>query len=240
MGLAEHPEIRKQVEVTSREILRDVLLERVVKDVKPDPAAVEKMFKELVREWKTASLLFQDEASAARRARRNSPAARPSPTSRREPSPRRSAKTDTDTAYHPRKDYLPQIAEAIATLQVGQVSPVIRLQAGFVVVKVTDVRYPDSADARAEARKRVLTEQQAAVLKAHEQALRRDYAVVNKDVLDGLDYEAAKPGLDALLNDKRVVADIKGAPPVTVGGPDRLPADAVRSTAPTRPRRASG
>ena len=66
MGLDEVPEIRKQVEVASREIMREVLIERLVKDVKPDPAAVEKLFRELVREWKTTSLLFQDEKAAQR------------------------------------------------------------------------------------------------------------------------------------------------------------------------------
>ena len=44
--------------------MREVLLERLLKDVKPDPVAVEKQYKELVREWKTASLLFQNEAAA--------------------------------------------------------------------------------------------------------------------------------------------------------------------------------
>ena len=49
MGLAEQPEIRRQVEVSARGILRDVLMEHVAKDVKADPVAVEQKFKELVQ-----------------------------------------------------------------------------------------------------------------------------------------------------------------------------------------------
>jgi hypothetical protein len=41
--------------------------------------------------------------------------------------------------------------------------------------------------------------------------------VVQKAVLDSVDYEAKEPGIDALLKDKRVVAEIEGASPVTVG-----------------------
>ena len=109
----------------------------------------------------------------------------------------------------------------------GQLSPVIRIPAGFVVMKVVDIRYPENPAARAEAQKRALDQQRGAAMAAHEQALRRNNAVVNTAVLKSIDYEAAKPGIDALLKDKRVVAEIKGAAPVTVGGPHRLPAPAV-------------
>jgi hypothetical protein len=43
MGLGESPEIQKQVEVTSREILREVLYAKLTRDVKPDPAAVDRI-----------------------------------------------------------------------------------------------------------------------------------------------------------------------------------------------------
>ena len=64
MGLNELPEIQRQIDVLSRQVLRDVLAERIAKDVRPDPAAVEKEFRNAVREWKTSALLVQDEAAA--------------------------------------------------------------------------------------------------------------------------------------------------------------------------------
>jgi hypothetical protein len=63
----------------------------------------------------------------------------------------------------------------------------------------------------------VLDQQQLVIMKAHEQKLRKQFAVVNTAVLKSVNYEAVKPGIDALLKDKRAVADIKGVPPVTVG-----------------------
>jgi hypothetical protein len=216
MGLGEVPEIRKQVDVTSREILREVLYARLTRDVKADPAAVDKIFKGLVREWKTTSLLFQDKAAAGRARKEIAGGAAFADVAARAVATK-AARTDGDDQYHPRSAYLPQILEAMAPLQVGQVSPVIQIPAGSVVLRVVDMRYPQNAEALAEARKQVLSQQQEVVLKAHEQVLRRQYVTIHKAVLDGLNWEAPRPGLDALLKDKRAIADIRGAAPVTVG-----------------------
>lgn len=216
MGLAEAPEIRKQVDVTSREILREVLYAKLTQNVKPDPAAVDKMFKDLVREWQTTSLLFKDQA-AAERARKDIAGGAAFADVAARAVAAKAARMDGDNAYHPRTDYLPIILAAMAPLQVGQVSPIIPIPAGFVVLRVADMRYPANAEALAEARKLSLSQQQEIALKTHEQVLRRQYATIHKAVFDGLNYQAAKPGLDALLKDKRVLADIKGAAPVTVG-----------------------
>jgi parvulin-like peptidyl-prolyl isomerase len=216
MGLGESPEIQKQVEVTSREILREVLYAKLTRDVKPDPAAVDRIVKDQVREWKTTSLLFQDKAAAERARKEIAGGAAFAEVAARAVTAK-AARTDGDDQYHPRTAYLPQILQAMAPLKVGQVSPVIQIPAGFVLLRVADMRYPENADALAEARKQVLSQQQEAALKAHEQVLRRQYVTFHKAVLDGLNFEAAKPGLAALLKDTRAIADIRGAAPVTVG-----------------------
>jgi parvulin-like peptidyl-prolyl isomerase len=216
MGLDEAPELRKETEVQSRVILRDVLTERIVKDVKADPAAVEKVYKESVCEWKTTSLLFQDEP-AARRAHMEIANGTPYADVAARAVAAKTARIDSDDMYHAKKDYLPQIASAIAGLPAGRLAPLVKIPAGYVIVKVVDVRYPENPEARTEARRKVLDEQREAAMTAHQKALRRDYAVVNAAVLKSINYEAAKPGIDALLKDKRVVAEIKGAAPVTVG-----------------------
>ena len=215
MGLDETPEIRREADVQSRVILRDVLTERIVKDVKADPAAVEKLFRELAREWKTASLLFKDEAPARRAHMEIANGAAFADVAARAIAAK-TATADGDDMYHRKADYLPQIGDAIAGTKVGQLSPLIRIPAGFVVMKVVDIRYPEDPAARAEAQKKALGQRRGAAMAAHEQALRRNNAVVNTAVLKSIDYEAAKPGIDALLKDKRIVAEIKGAAPVSV------------------------
>jgi hypothetical protein len=216
MGFAEVPEIKKQVDVTSREILREVLIDQLTKNVTADPAAVEKLFRDAVREWKTSALAFQDE-TAARKSQKELASGAPFADVSARAVAAKIAKADSDNLYHAKKDYLPQIAGVLAGLQAGQVSDVIRLQVGFVVVKVVDIRYPENAQARAEAKTQVQSQQQIAFMKAHEQTLRKQYVTVNTTLLKSINYEAAKPTLDELLKDKRVLADIKGGASVTVG-----------------------
>ncbi len=43
------------------------------------------------------------------------------------------------------------------------------------------------------------------------------YSVIHQKVVDSVDYEAKQPGFEELLKDKRVVAEIKGEKPITVG-----------------------
>jgi parvulin-like peptidyl-prolyl isomerase len=216
MGLDELADIKKQVEVSSREILREVLLKRLVANVQPDPVAVRKVYREMVREWKTASLLFQDEASA-QRARMEIANGTPFDQVASKAVADKKARTDQDSGYHARKDYLPQIADEISKLEIGGLTPVLRLQTGFALVKVVGIRYPENTKARTEARQRAVKEREDAVLKAHETELRRKYVVMNEAVVKGLNYETAPGGVDGLLKDKRVLAEIKGAAPVTVG-----------------------
>ncbi len=97
------------------------------------------------------------------------------------------------------------------------------------VVKVVDIRYPDNPEARADAEKRVLSEQHLEFLKVHQEAQRRQYVVIHEKVLDSLDYEADRPTLEDLLEDKRIVAEVKGGGSGHRGRPDRLPAHAVLS-----------
>jgi parvulin-like peptidyl-prolyl isomerase len=127
----------------------------------------------------------------------------------------KTCRAEGDDAFHARKDYLPQIADVLATLKVGEVSPVLHLPAGFVVVKVVAERFPENREARAEARKTALAQAQQAFLKAHGDTLRSRYVTDDKAVLDSIDFEKTK--MDALLKDTRVVARIKGGPSVTVG-----------------------
>lgn len=216
MGLGDVPEIKRQVEVTSREILREVLYAKLTAGVKPDPAAVDRLYKDMVREWKTTSLLFKDKAAAERAKKEIAGGAAFADVAARAVASK-AARTDGDNDFHPKSEYLPQIFEAMAPLQVGQVSPVIQIPAGFVVLRVVDARYPQNAEALAAARKQVLSQAQEVAMKGYEQGLRRQYVTLHQAVLDGLNFEAPKPGLQALLNDRRSIADIRGAAAVTVG-----------------------
>jgi hypothetical protein len=216
MGLADLPDIRRQVDVTSRSLLREVLMNSIAKDVEAEPSAVEAAFQDLTREWKASSLLFTSEA-AAKAFRDAIGNGAPWTEAAARAVADKTARMEDDGKYHQRKEYLPEIATALTALKPGDVSPVIPLQAGFVVVRLSEVRYPENADARAAAEKAARGAGQEGVIATFEDELRKKHVVIKEDVLDSVDYEKTEPSVDDLLKDTRVLAEIKGGEPVTVG-----------------------
>lgn len=214
MGLGDLPEIRKQVDVFSRESLREVLLASVAGGIEPDEAGVEAAYRDLVREWRTTSLLFTSEAAALAAQKALEGGAGFDTVAERAVADQ-AAKASSDTEYHRQREFLPDIAAAVARLNAGQVSPIIRLHAGFVLVKVVDIRYPEDPKARDEARQAVRDRLRQEAVRAYEQGLRDKHVVVKQEVLDSLDYE--KADVETLRKDSRVLAEIAGAAALTVG-----------------------
>ncbi len=66
MGLDELKELKERVDVFSRVALRDELIERHVKNVKPDGKEVERAYRESIKELKVKSILFEKEEDARR------------------------------------------------------------------------------------------------------------------------------------------------------------------------------
>jgi hypothetical protein len=64
MGMDELPEVKKAVEDNRKVIKRELLIADLAKDVKADEAEVEKLRREMVREWKLKSVLFEKEEDA--------------------------------------------------------------------------------------------------------------------------------------------------------------------------------
>lgn len=216
MGLADLPDIQKQVDVSSRQFLRDVLMDTLVQQVKPDETAIEALYRESARQWRTSSILFKSEP-AARRARAAMTGGDAYDAVAASSVAAGEAEAAHDDEYHRMSDFLPAIGEAVSRLKPGEVSPVLQIQAGFAIVRVVDLRTADSQALRDEAREAVVKRQQQEFLKAHEESLRRQHVVLHRDVLDSIDYAAPEPGIDALVKDTRVVAEIRGAAPLTVG-----------------------
>jgi hypothetical protein len=127
------------------------------------------------------------------------------------------AKGGEEGNYLSRKELLPQVAETVSKMEVGSVSPIIPVGSGFVILKVEDIRYPESQEVREMAKREALVLKKKGVLENYNDALIKKYVKLDKKVLDGIDFEAKEPGFQKLLEDKRVVAEIQGEKPITVG-----------------------
>jgi parvulin-like peptidyl-prolyl isomerase len=216
VGLDQLPETQQAVDAYARETLREELAQKIMREAKPAPGEAERLYEDAVREWKITAILFQKEEDA----KRLQAGLKTGKDLRELAKPFIAEKTATmgeDGAYLKPKDVDPQFARVLSTMAVGAVSPILPTGSGFVILRLEDSRRLDNPEEREKARQAAVSKSRQDALKAYDVALKKKYVKVKREVLDRVDYEAQTPGFDALLKDTRVVADIKGDQPITVG-----------------------
>jgi parvulin-like peptidyl-prolyl isomerase len=215
IGLDELPEVKNMVDVYSKATLRELLIERHLKDAKPDEKDVERLYKELTKEWKIKSVIFEKE-DAAKKMEEEIKAGGDFDELAKRVVADGTAKGGEEGKYVKGKDLLPQIAQTVSKMEVGSISPIIQVGTGFVILRVEDIRFPEDPEAKKLAVKQALYLQKEKLFKEYNDALMKKYVKVHKEILDGLDYESKEPGFQKLLEDQRVVAEIDGEMPITV------------------------
>jgi parvulin-like peptidyl-prolyl isomerase len=216
MGLDKLPEIRKAVDSNARVTLRDELVERVVKDVKADAAEVDKIYRASVREWKISAALFEKEEHARSMAGELGAGKNFVELARTYLEQGKATKVE-DGVFLARDAMDPEIGKAVSGMALGSTSPVISTRSGLVILMLEDMRYPDNPAERARAEQIVLTGSRKEAVTAFEETLKKKYAKINRELFNSIDYESDTPGIEALLKDRRVLVEVKGEPPVTVG-----------------------
>jgi hypothetical protein len=89
-------------------------------------------------------------------------------------------------------------------------------EAAYTILKVEDIRFPEDPEAKEQARREVGKEQRLEAIRKYVETLKKKYAKIHRETLDALDYEAKDPGMEKLLEDRRVLADIEGEEPIRV------------------------
>ena len=219
IGLNDLPEIKKMVADYSRDTLVKLLLEDYVKEIKPNEDEVKKIYQEMVQEWQISSVRFKDEEGAKKFEEKIKGGSNFEEAVK--------IVLDEGTAeegevrqYLKDKDLTPQVAQVVSNMEIGSTSPVLSIgEKGFIILRLEGKRFPEEEDAEAmeKARRQVLAQEKVKAAKAYYQDLRKKYLTVNEDLIEGLDYESEEPGFDSLLKDKRVIVEVSGEEPVTVG-----------------------
>jgi parvulin-like peptidyl-prolyl isomerase len=216
MGLDELPEVKESVESYSRGALMAVLLTQQTKGVRADESEVEKIFKDSVKEYKLSSLMFGKEEDA-KRIEAETTSGKDFHEIVKRVIAEGIAKGAEEGAYLKQEQLLPEIKNTVAGMEVGAISPVIRVASGFVIMKLEEIRFPENTEAREQAKAAALRIKENDIKLKFIADMEKKYVNVKQEVLDSLDYEADTPGFEVLLADRRVVAEVKGGEPVTVG-----------------------
>src|SRR5262249_50776164 len=134
MGLDELPEFKADMAQAEEATLRRLVQERATRGVKPDPAPVERLFKDAVRQWTVRSVLFakEEDAKAFSLAVRGG---EPFGALAREEVAAKKAQGDLGLQRLSRKsNMLPQVRETLALMKKGESSRPVRVERGWAVL----------------------------------------------------------------------------------------------------------
>jgi parvulin-like peptidyl-prolyl isomerase len=216
MGLDELKELKERVDVFARQTLRDELIERQVKNIKPDEKEVERLYREAIKEWKIKSILFEKEEDAKAMEDALKGGKGFDETLKKSLSDKK-GKGSEEGNFLKEKELLPEIAEAASKMKIGSTSSVVKIKTGFVIFKLEDVRFPEDPMVKEQVRMELLRQKQKEAFAKNEKALKAKSVKVNDPLLKSIDFEFKEQGFEKLLKDKRAVAEIKGEKPITVG-----------------------
>ncbi len=215
MGIADLPDIKANIAEYRETALQDLLKHEVTRDAKPDPAVVDQQYRDATREWKIKSALFTklQDANAVKAAAAKGQSFDDLV---KKAVAEKKAKGGEGAEFLPRARMLPGVLAALGPMKTGAVSAPIKLDDGYALVRVEDIRYPDDPKARAAAQAQALTESQKKALKAYYGQIVKKYVKIDEKLLKKLNYEAKTPGLAAIAKDQRVLARIEGGKAITV------------------------
>jgi hypothetical protein len=218
MGLDEAPDFTSAVSDYRASRLRAMLQREAARRAKPDPAEVERLYRETVREWKVKSILLEKEDAAKAFEAALKAGGSFDALSKRYIAEKK-AKGDAKAEFVPPKHMLPEVREALEKAKPGTPTGLIKVPAGWVVMRIDGARYPpNDKAARAEARSRSLARVEQKMVRDFYLSLVKKHATVDEALLKKLDFEAGGvKGFEALLADKRTVVAIRGEAPITVG-----------------------
>jgi len=218
IGLHETPGLIKAVDSYAKELQPEILLEQQVADVRPDADEVKKIYESLVREWKIRALRVKKEADAkkidaqlkegkdfeeiAQQVLRWS-----------------GAEGDPQGVYLKNDQLKQPVAQVINKMKVGSVSPVLSLgKDGYIVFKLEGIRIPPTEDPRARkiANRQSLNTARVKAAREYFEGLKKAEAKIDRALFDTLDYESDMQAMQKLLEDQRILVEIRDDRPITV------------------------
>ncbi len=219
MGLDELPDVKNEIDVFSRVTLRNLFRDEIWKDIKVDENEVEKLYRENIKEVKTSSVFFEKKEDA-KRAARAIKAGKSFDDIVAQAVASGKAKGTELGSYTKVKDLHPAVAARIQKMKVGSISPVITINRNgknyFMIFRFEEARSVESEEAKEQARQTILENKKVEAISKLNKDLYKKFIKPDRKLIESLDYGPKGPGLEKLLNDKRVVVEIADDKPVTV------------------------
>jgi hypothetical protein len=218
MGLDELPDLKRQVAGKNREFLIEILLERHVSNIRPDEDEIERIYQNTVREWKIKSVLFKKEEDAKKIAAELK-AGKDFDEIVKKAVEWGIAEADAEGKYVKDKNLTPQAAQFASKMEIGATSPILSAESQkFIIFKLEGMRLPEveEPEARVMAERQALNDAKRQAVKNYYDDLKAKYVKLDQKIFEELDFETPEPGIEKLLKDDRLIAEIMGEKPITV------------------------
>jgi len=218
MGLDTLSQTVNSVKKFSQEALIENLMDRQLKKISADDTEVEQLYQTAVREWKITALKFKKEADAKKVEARLKAGDSFDELARKAVAEGIAEGGQEEIIRD--KDLIRPVARLVSEMAAGSISPVVPVgKEEFIIFKLAGTRLPEKEDtqAREKAKQMALNRKKTSAARDYIEALKKKHAAIDEKLIDALDYESEAPGFEKLLQDKRVVARIKGEKPITVG-----------------------
>lgn len=216
MGLDDLPEFKDKVKKYSQNLLIKTFLSIRFMDLVPDEDEVNKLYEDTVKEWKLKSISFDAEDDAKLAAAELKKGMHFDSIAEKLITDGK-AKGSYTGEYVRNRDLLPVLKDFLVKMTIGSVSPVLQTEKGFTILKLEETRIPEDPEAKDNARRTILLRERNRAKKGYYKELKEKYVKVHESTLDNLNYESKGPSFEVLLKDSRVLADVAGDNPITIG-----------------------
>jgi len=216
IGFDELPEFKKNVDDYKEQMLITMLLGEKTKDLKPDDEEVKKRYEGSAVEWKITSYLFKDKEDAISVVKEVREEGKPLEEAAQPYVSEEKATKGTGDTYMKKQDLLPEILELVTRMPMAEVSPVVQIEAGFVVLRLDDKRTYEETEIRQKIEDEVMAEQRKKVVEDFYKELEKKYITIDEALLDGVKYDSNE-SIEKAISDERVAATVQGETPITVG-----------------------
>lgn len=218
IGLDKTSATQKQMEDFALKTLISQLIGRQLRNLEPDPDKVEEIYRQMALEAKLTSYKFQNQMDAQALLDQYQAGGDFSQLAQAMVQSGKAEGGDKSEDYVKLKDLLPNVAQAVFTMEIGKVSEIFKTDKAFMLFKLEDRRLYEDPEARTQAAQMVMQqlagEKQAKYLKE----LEDKYVTMDKEAEELLDFEKImqeSPGAKAsevfakLRSDQRPLATIK-------------------------------
>jgi parvulin-like peptidyl-prolyl isomerase len=215
IGLDSSPNFEKEMDISRRKILRDLLLEKQVRNIKVTDKEIDPIYRNAIIEYKMQSVFVDNEKDrkdledAIKKTKNFEQLVERFVSEKK-------AKGSKEGQYVKKTALRPEVIDVISKSKIGKISPVVKIGNGYTVFRVTEKRSVENSFLRNQIKSDLMGQKRTKALEAYVGKLKSKYVRINEGLLNRLDFEAKDPGFDRLLKDKRAVAEIRGKKPVTV------------------------